>query len=280
MPTTVPRSLRLASVILVLSTGCCCISGSQMTTPRLLNVASLGVSNASSNRLVQTLFNSPLRSAYSKTTRTSSTCRKPSSYYIKRLDVIKQSPWVSRLRNVLAEMDFQHKKTADLLDTHQEILSRKQVTVVFGDANYTLSLLNWLVSALVQTSPPLKNVIVISIDEELQALLDRKEIRSVHVNPETITCGVVHRKISRIWVARCAVYRLLNHWGYDVMAYDTDSIVFRNLQDVLDAYPESDIVGSAGYYPFELGAKWGQTLCLGVVLFRSTRNTGKSLQCA
>lgn len=263
---------RLASVNAILCAVCCCVSGLQITTPRRLNVPSLGLSNASSNR-VETFFNSPPRSNYGRTTGTSSsTCRslsKPSSYYIKRLDVIKQSPWVFRLRNVLTEMKFQRKR----MDAHQ------QVTIVFGDADYALSLLNWLVSALVRTSPPLKNVIVISIDEGLQALLDRKEIRSVLVNPETITCGVVRRKISRIWVARCAVYRLLNHWGYDVMAYDTDSIVFRNLQDILDAYPESDIVGSAGYYPFELGAKWGQTLCLGVVLFRSTRNTGEFTMC-
>jgi hypothetical protein len=175
--------------------------------------------------------------------------------------MIMQTPWAPKLHDVVANMDFQP--------------ARKQVTVVFGDAKYVLSLLNWLVSALVTTTPPLKNIIIISLDEELHALLEKKDIRSVHVNPETVTCGQIKRKVSQVWITRCVVYQLLNHWGYDVMAYDTDAIVLRNLQDVLDTFGESDIIGSAGSYPFNLGAKWGQTLCMGVVLFKSTRKTGR-----
>lgn len=263
----------IVCLLVSLCTSLYCVSGSQISAPQFMSTPSFGASNISYNRLVKTISSAgqlglPSQSSHDQTSFTCSGLTKRSMYYIKRLEVIKQSHWVSRLRYILAEM----KNNSILRDKHHVC---KQVTVVFGDANYALSLLNWLVSALVQTNPPLENVIVISIDKELQALLDSKEIRSVYVNPETITCGVVRRKISRIWIARCAVYRLLNHWGYDVMAYDSDGIVLRNLKDVLDAYPESDIVGSAGYYPFELGAKWGQTLCLGVVLFRSTRNTGE-----
>ena len=110
---------------------------------------------------------------------------------------------------------------------------------------------------------------------DLHLLLHSKGLPSVYVDPETITCGKVHRKISRIWIARCAVYRLLAHWGYDVMAYDSDAIVLKNLQDILAAYPDSDVIGSSGFYPRDLGAKWGQTLCMGVALFRSTRKTGE-----
>ena len=189
---------------------------------------------------------------------------------IKSLEMIMQTPWAPKLQDVLANMTFQIKSGS--VDFQQP---RKQVIVVFGDAKYALSLLNWLVSALIVTSPPLKNIIVISLDEELQALLNKKNITSVYVNPDTITCGQIKRKVSQVWITRCIVYQLLNHWEYDVMAYDTDAIVLRNLQGILDTFGGSDIVGSAGGYPFNLGAKWGQTLCMGVVLFKSTKNTGR-----
>lgn len=180
-----------------------------------------------------------------------------------------QMPWALKLHDVLANMTFLDQGKSGFQQT------RKQVTVVFGDVNYASSLFNWLVSALVVTSPPLRNIVVVSLDEELQALLDRKDITSVHVNPEAITSGQIKRKVSQIWITRCVVYRLLNYWGYDVMAYDTDAIVLRNLQDVLDMFGESDVIGSAGGYPFNLGAMWGQTLCMGVVFFKSTRKTGR-----
>ena len=202
--------------------------------------------------------------------RTSCSDRRTSKTTIKSLEMIMQTPWAPKLQDVLANMTFQIKSGS--VDFQQP---RKQVTVVFGDAKYVSSLLNWLVSALVITSPPLKNIIVISLDEELQALLSKKNITSVYVNPETITCGQIKRKVSQVWITRCVVYWLLNHWEYDVMAYDTDAIVLRNLQNILDTFGESDIIGSAGGYPFNLGAKWGQTLCMGVVLFKSTRNTGR-----
>ena len=190
---------------------------------------------------------------------------------IKPLGMIMQTPWAPKLRDIVANMTF----SGSLVDLQQP---RRQVTVVFGDARqYASSLLNWLVSALVMTSPPLKNIIVISLDEELQALLDDKDIASVHVSPETVTCGRIKRKVSRVWITRCVVYMLLNHWGYDVMAYDTDAIVLRNMQDVLDSFGESDIIGSADGYPRNLAVEWGQTLCMGVVLFKSTTKTGRCM---
>ena len=200
----------------------------------------------------------------------------PSStkFYIKSLEIIMESPWVPQLKNILANMNYLNKNSTSVHSRHVTG-PRRQVTVVFGDAKYALSLLNWLVSALVRTTPPLENTIVISIDTELQTLLRSKEITSVYVDPETITCGKIHRKISRVWIARCAVYQLLNHWGYDIMAYDSDAIVLKNLQSILADYSDSDVIGSAGFYPRDLGAKWGQTLCMGVVLFKSNRKTSK-----
>ena len=230
---------------------------------------------ATSPSYTSKVFSSTVHGQKSKRTRLlSCSDRRTSKAVIKPLEMIKQMPWAPKLHDMLANMTFQT-ESGSPVDLQQP---RRQVTVVFGDAKYASSLLNWLVSALVMTSPPLKNIIVISLDEELQALLDNKDIASVHVNPETVTCGQIKRKVSRVWITRCAVYMLLNHWGYDVMAYDTDAIVLRSLQEILDSFGESDIIGSAGGYPFNLGAEWGQTLCMGVVLFKSTRKTGRCQQ--
>ena len=205
-------------------------------------------------------------------------CANLSTVSIKPIEVIMDSHWASKLLDTLRKMNFQDKNSinTDLtMDSQLRTSLHKQVTIVVSDIKYVLSLLNWLVAALVRTSPPIENVIVISFDKALQALMDKKGIRSVYVNPGTITCGQFQSKTSRVWVARCAIYRLLNHWGYDVVAYDIDAIVLKNLQNILDTYPASDVVASSGFYPFKFGAKWGQTLCMGVVLFRSTRKTGE-----
>ena len=193
---------------------------------------------------------------------------------VKSLSSIMKSPWVSMLRNLLNKK-FELSTPNVNSTSQQQVPPRKQITVIVSNTNYTLSLLNWLVAALIKTSPPLENVIVVSLDGTLQALLERKEITSVYINPETVTNGEMETKTSHIWITRCVVYRLLNHWGYDVMAYDTDAIVLKNLQPILDAHPKSDIVASAGSYPFQLGHKWGLTLCMGVILIKNTTNTGE-----
>lgn len=257
-----PRFRSAVHMAVLLFVGFCCTAPSgtaSNTEPHLDRLATSPPSSSSISSLTEY--------GQKRTGLLSCSYQRTSKATIKPLEMIMQTPWATKLQNTLAKMTFQIKS----VDLQQ---SRKQVTVVFGDSKYASSLLNWLVSALVATNPPLRNIIVISLDEELQELLDKRDIKSVHVNPDTVTCGQIKRKISQIWITRCVVYQLLNHWGYDVMAYDTDAIVLRNLQDILDTFGESDIIGSAGGYPFNLGAKWGQTLCMGVVLFKSTRKTG------
>ena len=193
-------------------------------------------------------------------------------YAVKPYKVIIEAPWVAVLQDLLKKAQ---PPTVSTNRTTQHLLTHNQVTVVVSNSNYTLSLLNWLVSAFIKTSPPLDNVIVVSLDKTLQALLDRKEISSVYVDPGTVISGQMYTRSSHIWITRGALYRLLNHWGYDVITYDTDAIALKNLQPILDAHPASDIVASSGIYPFQLGMKWGLTLCMGVILIRSTARTGK-----
>ena len=175
-------------------------------------------------------------------------------------DVLK-SPWVSSLKSLLKRY------------------SGKLINIVTSDAKFQTSLLNWLISALVRAEPPLEVVVVLSFDKKLQELLESKGIPCVYVNRRTVLLrkAKMQTKNSHIWVVRNTVYRLISYWGYDIAMYDTDAIVMTNPQSVFDEHYDSDIIGSAGIYPFLLGEKWGVTFCMGVTLFRHTPRTGKGI---
>ena len=153
----------------------------------------------------------------------------------------------------------------------------RQVTVVEATYDYLPVLLNWLISARVKTQPPLENILVVALDEKLHRFLQPfRDVHSVYVNPwSVIKSGTkMESKSSHIWIARLCVFRLLNHWGFDVVHYDVDSIVLKNLQPIFDEYRDTDIIGSIGQFPYNLGRKWGQTLCMGMALLRSNERTG------
>ena len=74
-------------------------------------------------------------------------------------------------------------------------------------------------------------------------------------------------------VSVVSLYRLLNHWGYDVFNYDTDAVLLRDPSHILPA--EYDIIGTFGRFPTDLTKKWGITLCTAILVVRSSRTTGR-----
>ena len=60
------------------------------------------------------------------------------------------------------------------------------VTIVSSDYKYREILLNWLISALVQVDRPLSNVLVLSLDSSLHALLQGKGFACIHVPLEQL----------------------------------------------------------------------------------------------
>lgn len=154
--------------------------------------------------------------------------------------------------------------------------SSKRLNLVVSDGKFLSILLNWLIGSLVKLQPPLDNVLVIALNDSLQAMLELREIPSVYVDHTTVVAKgtVMQTRHSHIWITRTTVYRLLSYWGYDITVYDSDAVVLQNPTALFDLYKDRDIVGSAGTYPFMLGEKWGQTFCMGVALFRHTPRTG------
>ena len=123
----------------------------------------------------------------------------------------------------------------------------------------------------------MKNILVISFDSPLHELLQRVGIESVLVPPESLASQYgmcVAHDFYKLLMARVTVLRLINYWGYDVAHYDTDAIILKNPLSLYNKHADSDVVGSTGVWPFELSKKWGFTLCMGTILFRSTLQIG------
>lgn len=179
---------------------------------------------------------------------------------LKSTEEVLGSAWVLRLRELIGKIHL-----------------RKQVTIVFSNSDYMESLLNWLIAARVQLSPPLANMLIVCLDVDVCRILHRRNISSLHIDPTTVVNSThLEGKEYRytVWMVRYVVFRMINYWGYDFVAYDTDALIVKNPQELFDRHRSSDIVGSAGKFPHALGRQWGFTICMGVILFRSSPRTG------
>ena len=56
---------------------------------------------------------------------------------------------------------------------------------------------------------------------------------------------------------------------------DSDALIMKDIQPLLDHYDNSGIVASTGFYPGSLHKMWNTSLCMGVALFKATPSTGK-----
>ena len=172
-----------------------------------------------------------------------------------------RSQWVFDLRKILA-------KTRG-----------KQINMVTASIEHQDVLLNWLISAYAVATPPLDNVLVLSLDEPLHNLLKIRGISSLWVSPSIIIDPTIEiaRRFSQVHIVRLNVLRLIVNYGFDVVNYDCDAIVLKNPQTVFDKHKDADIIGTFGKGPGHLFSKWGVTLNTGVLLFRSNSKVGESV---
>ena len=185
----------------------------------------------------------------------------PHSLLIRQMKELLKAQWVATLKGML------------------DNVTGRQVNVVVANSKYLPNVLNWLVAAMIRAVPPLENVLIFALDEPLHSFLQGKNLPSVYINPWSVVSpnASLGSAYSYIWVVRLTIFRFLNYWGYDVANYDTDAVVLKNLQPLFNKYWDSDVIGSAGTFPPKLGKKWGQTFCMGVSLFRNTKETGKCI---
>ena len=163
-------------------------------------------------------------------------------------------------------------------DLYHEVkqMQSKQLTLLICNKSYLEVLVNWLAQAVLHAHHPADNILIIAPDSFTHQVMQHKGIHSVFISADAVFDPLkVPGIASRIWMTKLTVIRLLNHWNYNVLAFDTDALMLKNVQPLLDKFSTSDIVASSGTYPFECSKKWkAPTMCMGAILYKSSPATG------
>ena len=154
-------------------------------------------------------------------------------------------------------------------------LKERQLTLLVCNKGYLDVLINWLAHTILHAHYPANGILVISFDSFTHQVLQNKGFHSVHILPEDVANTRANESIARIWITRITVTRLLNYWNYSVLEFDSDAIMIKNIQPILNKFKNSDIIASAGIFPHDINEKWkAPTLCMGVILIRCSPTTG------
>ena len=163
-------------------------------------------------------------------------------------------------------------------DLHDEVkqLTGRQVTLLVSDRKYLDVLVNWLAHSILYASQPVDSILIIAFDTYTYHVLQRKGFHSVYIQPQTVVNSKpTSKNLAHIWITRLTVIRLLNYWKYNVLVIDSDAVMMRNIQPLLDRFNTSDIITSGGYFPSKFSDKWNApTMCMGVILIKSSPATG------
>ena len=183
----------------------------------------------------------------------------PQPRFSKSTQELLQSKWVVQLQDYL------------------RTVNGKQVSIVTSSIEHTDILFNWLISAYLVADPPLKNILVLTLDKSLHDLAQNHGFESLYVSPEMVIDpkAKITRVFSQVHIVRLAVVRLMNHYGFDIVNYDCDAILLKNPQTIFDSHKDVDLIGTFGKGPSHLFAKWGVTLNTGVMLLRSSAKLGE-----
>ena len=189
----------------------------------------------------------------------------PFAAHLKCREDLQKAQWVAKLYNFLQTLNKS-------VSSH--------VNVVFGDYNHRRLVLNWITSALTILQPPLHNVMILSLDHLLCNFLMSRSL--------PLTCiavpvdSILTINASDKWIlglmARFPVLRLINYWGYDVAAYDSDAVLLHNPQTLYAERPSTNVFSGAGTYPINVSKQWGFTLCAGTVMLRVSPAVGNIVQ--
>lgn len=185
----------------------------------------------------------------------------PQPRVMRSLDEIKSSKWVHHLRQYLRSL----KKPV------------KQIYLLTSNIKYVDVLLNWLISAVLRSKIPMEHILILSMDDNVHMLLKMRNFSSVLIKPsflfpQNITFA---KPFEMVMMLRLTVMRIINHFGFNVVMYDTDAIMLKDPQSVFDSLHDQDMIGTLGTIPDDLFAEWGVTICIGVVMVKSSMRMGK-----
>ena len=186
-------------------------------------------------------------------------------------DDILSLSWVKELYQILNETN----SSASTLSP--------QINLVVADKKCVDLLLNWLIASLVRLSEPLRNVVVLGLDQEVCKLIKPRNISCIHSNPMTFMRSQMSKdfRFQPVYSApqtRLLVARLVSYWRYSFASYDTDALVLRNPQPLYERYRDVNVIaGASVHWPQWAGELWGFSMCLGAFMIRSSPETGKEV---
>ena len=152
------------------------------------------------------------------------------------------------------------------------------ISMATSDSSYEDVLFNWLISATVNTNPPLSHILIISLDKPLHDALVKHGFDSIYIYYQDLLLPKLWEmrrlSLSASVISRFTIMRVINHWGFDVANYDTDAIILKNPEQLYSNYKKSDMIGSRGTFPELAFQIFGLTLCVGTFVIKSTPNIG------
>ena len=188
-------------------------------------------------------------------------------------------PYAAHLKSV---HDIQHALWTTQLYVFLKSLKHSvspHVNMVFGDSHHLDLVLNWIVAAHLRLNPPLHNIMVLSVDQPLCDFLASKKLQvtCIAVPSESILASTLNTTYEQGIKSRLVVLRVINFWGYDVASYDSDAILLRNPQPLIDSHPNVQVLGGASFIPRAFAEHHGIVrfaVCGGTLIVRSHPSTG------
>lgn len=187
----------------------------------------------------------------------------PQPRVMKSLEEIKVGSWMQHLHLYLSSFD--------------RPAAAKQLYLLTSNHKYLDVLLNWLISAVVRSKVPIHSILTVSMDVTTHQTLRTRGFHSILITPAHLFSHSANFSVpfEHVMMLRLSLLRIINHFGFDVVMVDTDAIMLKDPQELLDAHSDADIVGSVGTIPEDLFMMWNVTICIGFVLVRSSERTGE-----
>ena len=184
----------------------------------------------------------------------------PQPKVMRSLDFIESTPWITDLRRYLSNYTYS-----------------REISLVTSNSKYIDVLLNWLISATVKSRIPSKTILIISLDKTIHKIMLAKQFCSILVYPRSLIDPDIKfaEPFEEVMMTRLALMRVISHFGFNYVMYDSDAVILKDPQPLYDALSHEDIIGSVGKIPYDLADAWGITICIGVVLVRSSPEAGK-----
>lgn len=187
----------------------------------------------------------------------------PQPRVMERLAVIKSSSWMRGLHRYLRSLN-------------EDV---EYIHLLTSNFKYIDVLLNWLISAAVRNNIPTQNILIVSMDTATHKILLEKKFCSILVPPFSLFSlqSNFSKPFEKVMMLRLTLMRIINHFGFNVAMFDTDAILLRDPKHIFGRLANADIIGSVGTIPDDLFMEWGVTICIGVVLIKSSVRTGEPL---